>query len=322
MLNQSSRSLTLLTIGLSVAVGTIALPRSVNAYTLGPAEGYNLFVLGNVTQDTIHSQGKVAVGGNIIAVGGNITSSVSYGIGDRVPLGNNLVVGGNINLGTNGQVNGKAIYGGATASVNATQGVMPGTPIDFSAARNSLVNLSDQFRGLTVNGVVSAPANSGLITLSGQRSDYNVFNLASSQLTNTVRYQIQAPSTAQIIINILGDNVTLGNGNFAFEVSGAQFSRVLYNFNATQITAQNIEFQGNILAPNAVFNADSGQIRGTAIFGTVQEIPGVNGTFEYNSPSGSFGDGSSNNSVPTPALLPGILAIAGRMWQRSRKTGV
>lgn len=315
MLNQSSRSLTLLTIGLSVAVGTIALPRSVNAYTLGSAEGYNLFVLGNVTQDTIHSQGKVAVGGNI-------TSSVSYGIGDRVPLGNNLVVGGNINLGTNGQVKGKAIYGGTTASVNATQGVMPGTPIDFAAARDSLVSLSDQFRGLAANGVVSAPVNSGLITLSGSRSDYNVFNLNSIQLTNTVRYKIETPSTAQIIINILGDSVTLGNGNFAFDVSDAQVSRVLYNFNATQITAQGIGFRGNVLAPNAVFNADNGQILGTGIFGSLQEIPGVGGTFEYNSPNGSLGDGPSNNSVPTPALLPGILAIAGRMWQRSRKTGV
>jgi choice-of-anchor A domain-containing protein len=324
-LNQSSRLLTFCVVGLSIIVSPVLTGRSAQAFSLGPAQGYNLFVLGDVTQDTIHSQGK-------IAVGGNITSTLSYGIATNLPSGDNLdnlIVGGNVNLGSNGQVNGRTVYGG-TVNANSTQGTIQQTPINFAAASNAFTALSNQLRALNGTDIATLPNANGLIVLSGNRSDYNVFNLLSSQLTNTVRYQIQTPSDSQTIVNILGDNVNLANGNFTFEVDEAQRSRLLYNFNASQLTAQSVGFRGSILAPQTTFNADNGQIVGTGIFANVREIPGVGGTFEYNLPAGGSdnlfvdsptGDqsGGGSNSVPTPALLPGILAIAGRMWRRSHK---
>ncbi len=327
MKQQLLRSL-IMTIGLFVPIGMVNI-NAAQALSLGPAQGYNLFVLGDVAQDTIHAQGKVAVGHNITSLPfpGNPSGTYgSYGIAQNSVFGDNLIVGNNINLGTNGQVNGKAIYGGTVANVNATGGVTQGSPINFTAAKTYLTALSQSLGNLLTTGTVSAADSGGNIQLTDNSLlDYKVFNIAGSQLTNSVRYNLGSiPITSTIIINISGDNLNLGNGNFEFQGIDSRISKILYNFrDATTLTARNIGFKGSILAPNANFNADNGQILGTGIFANVQDITGVGGTFEYNStPFDSNLPGSGNDpatNVPTPALLPGLLGMGLQTWRKRRQ---
>lgn len=291
----------------SLGLMLITMARVAYAASLGPATGYNLFVQENLFQDTVHAQGRVAVGGNI-------TATQNYGIGDRIGTGDVLVVGGNINLGSNGQVNGRAVYGGTSAVANATQGIVAGNPIDFIAAFDQLRALS---LGFVPNGTVSAPDTSGTRQLVGSDASLNIFELNGVGLTNTQRYQFDTPDTALNVINIRGDNFTLANGNFDFLVPDALVPRVVYNFpDATVINAQMIGLRGNVLAPWAQFNADNGQILGTGIFRSVQEIPNVDGVFEYNQLTPEAIVSNNLPAIPTPALLPGI---TGMLWQSWRK---
>ncbi|HEY9597421.1 MAG TPA: choice-of-anchor A family protein, partial [Cyanophyceae cyanobacterium] len=162
---------------------TIALGFSnqASALTLGPAQDFNVFVLGDVHQTYTDVEGRMAVGGNAVLTG--------YGVGDKLTNSqgtrDDLIVGGNLTYNSGQVFNGNAVYGG-TGLISSQVGFpngsyYQGTPIDFTVAKQQLFNLSTSLGNLTPTGTTSFQY--GQIALNGTGSGLNVFNLSGDQLS-------------------------------------------------------------------------------------------------------------------------------------------
>ncbi|MGE5411839.1 MAG: SdrD B-like domain-containing protein, partial [Clostridiales bacterium] len=122
-----------------------------NTMDLGPAKGYNLFVLGDITQPSSDTEGKVAVGGN--------ASFANYSIGDKLPLnsGDVLIVDGTLTF-TSGRVyNGNVAYGTSTNLPLSTVSIDGGElrqahPIDFASAKTYFQHMSSTLANYIANG--------------------------------------------------------------------------------------------------------------------------------------------------------------------------
>ena len=252
---------------------------------LGPAIGYNIFVKENFTQPGADSQGKIAIGGNAnigqYDVGVNYDQSYNApGIPFWKDVNGNadvLVVGGNLKTTGWGNIKGNAIVGGTVtdASGHSAKGtITQATPIDFNAAFTYLSNLSTSLQNLTKNVTVDFKYNNWLLlTPDAQLSNDGVLvtEISGSMLKNATDLsapQINADDT--LVINVSGKNIHFDSLNYgARENLGALHlspSHILYNFfEAENITFDYGGFYGNILAPNANFTFQSGDLSGQVI---------------------------------------------------------
>ena len=103
----------------ALAVALSALVAPAHASILGVAGEFNGFVFGNLTSHGQDTEGRLAVGGNLVASSYAVGSG---GIGPAVPITNPrtdvLVVGGDLNAQTNWQVfNGNAVWGTSITGV-------------------------------------------------------------------------------------------------------------------------------------------------------------------------------------------------------------
>ncbi|MCB1057370.1 MAG: choice-of-anchor A family protein, partial [Acidobacteria bacterium] len=265
------------------------------------ANGFSLFVLGDLSHANTDAEGRVAAGGN-----GTFSS---YGVGVKLTNSNgtrdDLVVGGDITY-TNGTVyNGNLVYGG-TASLSGVT-VLHGTarqdaPIDFTAARTYLEGASGQWAALPANGTTTVQYWGGptaQITLDGSDADLNVFDLGGADLSAANTLNINAPSGSTVVVNI--DGATNRMQYFGISVNGTDKTHVLYNFfETTSLTLQGIGIQGSVLAPYAHIDFNNGNIDGTLIgasmsgFGEVHHYPYAGCLPPYEPPGGgepgSIGD--------------------------------
>ncbi|MHC5544622.1 choice-of-anchor A family protein, partial [Singulisphaera rosea] len=232
---------------------------------LGPAQDYNLFILGDANNTNTDSQGRVAVGGNATFSSYSVASSLSS------PAANALVVGGSVSY-TNGTVSGDLHYGTtkSLSGVNVTGTTTNDTPINFNTAATQLTALSNSLSQLGSNGTVTQ-GNLGL-TLTGTSSTQNVFNLTAAQFAsaNSNGLNIVSPNGSTVIINVAGTSASLAN--FQMYVNGSsseansQINNILFNFKeATSITNSNVAIYGSVLAPNADLNFGYSHIDGTLI---------------------------------------------------------
>ncbi|BAY92558.1 MULTISPECIES: choice-of-anchor A family protein [unclassified Tolypothrix] len=243
---------------------SVGISQKANAAGLGIASSYNVFSLGNVTQQYTDIEGKLAAGGNINFVGG-LGSKLANNSGNVVVAGQNLTL-------SNSQVNhGNAVYGGV-ANVASNVGFPNGTlskgnPIDFNAAAAELRSLSQSLASLTPTGKTTVQSW-GAINLAASGSAFNVFNLSGADVSKTNYFEIKADANATVVINISGTNVSMQN--FGFNIIGTDKQKVIYNFyEATNLTASGIGIQGSILAPLANFNFNNGQVNGNVIVGSL-----------------------------------------------------
>ncbi|WP_413173647.1 choice-of-anchor A family protein [Anabaena azotica] len=285
---------------------TLALSYSAkaNAATLGIASEYNVFVIGNISQQYTDIEGKLAAGGNVSLIGSSV--------GDKLPnnSGNVVVAGNNLTL-SNGQVNhGNAVYGG-TANVSNNVGFPNGTlsqgnPIDFNAAKVELLSLSQYLAGLNPTGQTTVQY--GGINLTGSGTALNVFNLAGSSVSSANSFDINGDQNSTVVVNISGTNVSLQN--FGFNIQGTNRQKIIYNFyEATNLTASGIGIEGTILAPLANFNFNNGQINGNVV---VSSLTGNGESHNYLF-NGNLPDVPKTPipaSVPEPANLAGLGLVA------------
>ncbi|MEH2378813.1 MAG: choice-of-anchor A family protein [Nostoc sp.] len=292
-------------------VVTLALGFSAraNAVELGAASDYNVFVLGDISQQYTDIEGKLAAGGNVNFVGG-LGSKLSNNSGNVVVAGQNLTL-------SNGQVNhGNAVYGGS-ANVSSNEGFPQGTlsksnPIDFNEAGKELRGLSQYLATLTPTGKTTVQSWGG-INLSGSGTAFNVFNLAGSSVSKTNDFQIKGDANSTIVVNISGKDVSLQN--FGFNIQGTDKQKVIYNFyEATNITASAISILGSILAPLANFNFTNGQVNGNVV---VASLTGNGESHNYlfngdlpDLPTQYYTKPPIRTQVPEPANLPGLGLIA------------
>ncbi|MFW9259735.1 choice-of-anchor A family protein [Nostoc sp. CALU 546] len=300
-------------------VVTLALGFSAraNAVELGAASDYNVFVLGDISQQYTDIEGKLAAGGNVNFVGG---------LGSRLSgnSGNVVVAGQNLSL-SNGQVyHGNAVYGGSanvSGNVGFPQGTLSqGNPIDFDAAGKELRSLSEYLATLTPTGNTTVQPW-GAINLSGSGTAFNVFNLAGSSVSKTNYFEIKGDANSTIVVNISGKDVSLQN--FGFNIIGTNKQKVIYNFyEATNLTASGIGIEGSILAPLANFNFNNGQVNGNVVVASLTgngeshnylfngDLPDVPTKYYTQPPTPAPTPTATPTPVPEPANLPGLGLIA------------
>ncbi len=217
------------------------------ATPLGAATTFNVFILGDATQQNADTQGRLAVGGN--------ATLTNYDVGLTLggPVGAALVVGGNLTY-TNGAVHdGDATYGGTLAQtfVAFPQGgtFRQETPLDFAAAGSQLRTLSSYYATLPANGTTTV--RNGVITLTGTDPRLDVFSVSGDAVAGASGLAIDAPAGATVLVNVSGSAVTLANGGFD-NLTGVTSAHVLFNFaQATSLTLSNVDVGGSILAPSA-----------------------------------------------------------------------
>lgn len=270
--------------------------------TLGPAQNYSVFILGDANQAYTDSEGRVAIGGNATYTG--------YSVASKLPTNttNALVVGGNLVF-SNGTIKGDLHVGGTTSltGVNVTGSKFQDKPIDFAAAATSLSALSSFLASQASSGAVGAGALG--LTLTGVSSSLNVFNLTAAQFAsaNNNGLNIVAPSGSTVLINVDGTSPSLAN--FQMYVNGSAsetnplINNILFNFSkAKTLTDSNVSIYGSVLAPGAALQFDYNHVNGSLIGAS------LNGHVEvHNYPFG----GTLPQAVPEPSsfVLMGICGL-------------
>lgn len=308
---------------------------------LGEASNYNLFVFNNYYQKGADVEGRIAVGGNATILDGFGAAQNFKGsnpVDDRMVIGGNLTWKGSGRVYNNGVGNGLGnIRVGGVADVNApsvtfNQLNKGDLPFSFAAVEKMLQDKSSYWSTLTPNG--NAENKWGTLTLSGTNSDLVVFSLNASELINganglnTLKFK-DIPSTATVLVNVVGKVVSMTN--FGFDLGGLAATNILFNFvDAEVINMGGVGFNANILAPYATMNFGYGQINGSVIaenVGTANN-PSV---MQFNALGGAM-DYLFNGKLPSKpkppvssaAPEPGTLGLAGvgvavlAVWKRRR----
>jgi len=302
-----------------MATLTLGLATAAQAATLGQAADFNLFVLGDATQNGTDVEGRVAIGGN--ATLSNYFAGMAL-----TPSPNNgdtLVVGNNLSF-LNGSVTGNAVYGGSAnvSNVNFNQGSLrQGSPIDFNAAGAELRQISTSLSRLTTNGTTTIGEFDRGISLRGTNSELNVFNVLGSDLAQATSFNIDAPSDSTVIVNINGNSGRFSS--LGFNLTGINQQQVLYNFfEATNLTASAIGIQGSLLAPNAAFDFNNGVIDGNLIVGSLSGSGQTNlSLFRGRIPQQPPTPTPPTTSVPEPTsvLALGLVTALASLFRRQSK---
>lgn len=261
---------------------------------LGAATPYNVFILGNITQPSADTEGKLAVGGNA-NLGG-------YSVGDKLANTNGtedvLVVGGNL-IYTSGRVyNGNVVFGGTSnlpvSSVSIEEGTLrqEANVIDFAAATTYLEGLSTQLGGYAPNGTTTFQW--GTLNLSNGDPFFNIFSVNAADLNAAHTVEINVPNGATVLVNIYGTTVDWNGGLF---VNGTSIRNVIYNFpEATAITISGIDVKGSFLAPFADLTFPAGIITGQTI------VKSMTGSGQFNL-SPFIGNVPSNQTIVNVASV-------------------
>jgi choice-of-anchor A domain-containing protein len=343
----------------SFALALVLIPAALGQATqvpLGAASGFNVFVFNDFSEYNTDAQGKVAVGGNFAPSGNGgftvaATSHDGAGVFDLIVAGNytnngtqlgggDAYVGGNMNWtdpsiphnayvagnftnnSSGGSVGGTVYYAGSYSSgdslnhVKTSASSMP-APINFASAETSLDALSSALAGEQANGSVSHTHST--YTLTGTDASLNVFDLTASSYSGAT-ININAPSTSTVVINVAGSADSFVNGSI--NLNGLSADNVIFNFNsASTLLLSGIAFNGTILAPNAAFTGNWGQLNGELIADSATGTTQFN-DFAFTGNLGSAGGGNTlPASTPEPStwllLAGGCLAIVG--WAKKRR---
>ncbi len=269
-----------------------------SSFDLGPAKGYNVFILKNLLQPSSDTQGKMAVGGN--------ANLFNYSVGDQLPSSNGtvdvLIVGHKLTFSSGAVTGGNVVYGTATNlpkdNVSITGGTLrKGHPINFGAAKTYLKNLSANLGSYTVNGTTTFKW--GGFTFTGTDPFLNVFKISGSDLSQANNVEINVPNGATVLVNITGKNVKWSGG---LTVSGTDVNNVLYNFyKAKTLKIHDIDIRGSILAPRAAVNFVSGVINGQLI------AKSLGGPGQFN--NGQFNNKLFIGNIPCATKITNIAEI-------------
>jgi len=269
-----------------------------SSFDLGPAKGYNVFILKNLMQPSSDTQGKMAVGGN--------ANLFNYSVGDQLSPSNGtvdvLIVGHKLTFSSGAVTGGNVVYGTSTNLPKDNVSITGGTlrrdhPINFGAAKTYLKNLSTHLGSYTVNGTTTFQW--GGFTLTGTDPFLNVFKISGSDLSIANNMQINVPNGATVLVNITGKNVRWSGGLI---VSGTDVNNVLYNFyKAKTLKVHNIDIRGSILAPRAAVNFASGVINGQLI------AKSLGGPGQFN--NGQFNNKLFIGNIPYPTKITNIAEI-------------
>lgn len=156
------------------------------AINFGPANGYTVFVFGNMNLSNTDAEGRVAVGG---------TATLSnYGIGAGItPLSPantdpSFVVGGNLDVSNGSNASGNTVISPTSTVLNYTMGnpngsLVVGQPIDFGDAERYLKCVSVFWNTPPANGTGGVVF--GQLNLTGTSEILNIFQFDSTNIYGT-----------------------------------------------------------------------------------------------------------------------------------------
>ncbi|HMB92413.1 MAG TPA: collagen-binding domain-containing protein [Rhodothermales bacterium] len=234
---------------------------SARPIAFGSVSAFNFVTFDSYTGMNSDVEGLLAVGGDLNVQNYSVASGIA-----KPFSGNTLVVDGNLSW-SNGQVfAGSGVYTGtATSQPNMLDGTlskMGSSPISFSSVAASLTALSNSLAGRPANGDVVINSNNLSFNYNGSASAI-IFNLTAAEFSekNITFNVMSTAANPTVLVNVTGASVT-------WQYSGLSLGNVkkeylLFNFpNATSLTASGIGIFGSILAPQATFYFDNGQVNG------------------------------------------------------------
>ena len=329
----------------TVAFLVALLAGSAHAQSLGAAEPFNVYVLGNAWQQGADAEGGVAVGGNLkvgdwgfttgwngggkLIVGGNLDNLGHSVHPDGVFAGGNLNYAQTLTSVGGVQANGDVfIAGGQPGSVKhggtfaytgtevfpTSSGISP-IPIDFASTNTYLKNES-AFLGTLAGTNINA---GGYLDLDVSGGGLKVFNLTKDAFESSFVFNFgnPAPDTT-VLVNVSGDDIHVPNANYFYNwvsyPSAPGFSNVLFNFpDATQLHID--AMGGSVLAPNATLDMNYGVVYGTVVVGQLgTELDPSVGQFNLVKFKGKL------PQIPEPGtLVLAGLGLAGLATRRRRK---
>ncbi len=283
---------------------------SVNAGSLGAADGYNVFVFGSL-QSSSDIGGRVAAGTTISGnfdIGAQLTSSPAN---FDVVAGSGLAANAQIKVESsgktyvpNGQLGSNVLMNGGGSLVTAGP-----DPVDFSSAQSQFQLLSANLSSLSATGTIG----SGIInaTSSGQ----NVFDLSAAEFMTLTNIYTDGGT---VIINVAG---TPGQNTNNMFVNGQQntagstvASKVLFNFyqDKNTVTLGN-SFGGSVLAPWATVTGAS-DYNGTIIADALDFTGEIHADGLFDAPP-------TFTPEPSAFVLATIGLVGLVMWRRSSRVG-
>ncbi|HEX2910660.1 MAG TPA: choice-of-anchor A family protein [Chloroflexia bacterium] len=269
----------------TTSAATSAAAQTTSAITSAPAPNtptatsnlkltdFSLFLLGDLNLSLGGSEvtGRVAVAKN--------ANFVSYNLATGLP-GNqdNVLVGGNINL-SGGNVHGNVLYGGTLKNAGTAfldgQPIQKGNSYDFNAAQAYADKIATAWANLPSTGTTTFQY--GVITLAGNNSTQNVFQVNGDDLAKASSLKIEVPPAASLIINVSGSTISLGN--IGIDLSNVNRQQVVFNFyQANQMALSSLNLEGIVWAPKATVNFSNGSLKGTLV---AQGLNGGSVRFEY-----------------------------------------
>ena len=300
---------------------------------LGPATGYNEFVLGDSTRSNSDVQGRVAVGGNL--------TLTSMSIAPLVPSGNNLLVGGSLTQ-TNGSVNGAAEIGGKATLNNTGGGAtyhvdnLAGSSSNNGATIVSSSGLSPTFfsdaaaslkaESTYLGGLASTAApllQYGAVNFNAGSSTFAVFHITASQLASSnsgLNFNSDVANTTFVIdVDKDGTAYSIPNTGTSFGgLNPTNVGHVLYNFYDTPAGNNTISLssvRGSVLAPFAHVDFNSGGFNGELIAGSLTGT-GESHIYDFGNVGGTSTAFVGTLPTPTAAVSaavpePGSIVLCG-----------
>lgn len=235
------------------------------AYDLGAATDFNLVAFNDIDVFNSDVEGRVAVGDD--------ATIKSYGIGDKltnsIGTRDDLIVGHDLAFQYGQVFNGNIVYGnaGSLTGVGTPNGStrQQANVLDFAALSVDLMAKSSTWGAEAPNGLTSERFDN--LYLRGTHPTLDIFTLTPEQLDGAKSIKIKVPATATVLINVPGDAATIKD--LGLLLKGAASERILWNFpDATEVNVSGVGLEGSFLAPNAQFNFNNGQIKGTVIADT------------------------------------------------------
>ncbi len=255
-------------------------------FNLGPAKGFNVFVIHNADSLTSDTEGKMFVG-NYAHLGS--AYSVGYELRNDSLDQDVLIVGHTLEYGPKGAIyGGNVVFGKDTIfhDFNPDLDIVNGKLIkDWKKAQTLkkksylLKQLSARLYKYTPNGKTTLEFST--LRLNGKNPFLNVFSVEESQIENATDFIVNVPNGSVVLINFkdkYSDKDTLFWGG-GLKVYGADYSNVIYNFYKTKhLFINGINVTGTILAPKTDVIFKDGQQNGQMIAYNLQGHAQYNNT--------------------------------------------
>lgn len=197
----------------------------------GQAADYNLFLKQNFNVSGSDTQGRIAVGGNVVVNGGHDVGFKidAFGMGS----GPSLVVGGSVLKSGSGHLNvyedgahlaphsGDLVYAGTVSGSNIEANLIKVNanqlPVDFDSAFAHLNQLSQDLAGRTVSAVTEHQwSQLNFNPTSTPEDNVYVFNVTQEQINASTDWFVNGVAdNATIIFNVSNPNsIAAGQGNW------------------------------------------------------------------------------------------------------------